>query len=201
MASGRPDWYSSIAMHGKHLTDYVCVAVDAAGNMLGIMQGWDGAALQPIAVDAAGVMKANLVLQDLSFLTVRPAYGSAIGVESYDVIPDSVETTVFSVVGQGVIYDGLLWTDCSGLPGNVSVRLYVDDNLFIDTLVSNLYNFKAYQGTPFKLILAQYNTVTDDYTIMFNAPITFESQFEVRIYQNTGVNVDFIPIISYALTP
>ena len=80
MASGTPDWYSSVAMYGKFAEEgeddkYITVGVDALGNMLALMQGKLDDVYTPIAVDAQGVMRANIILQDLIPLTIRSIYG------------------------------------------------------------------------------------------------------------------------------
>uniref|UniRef100_A0A6H1ZNT6 Uncharacterized protein n=1 Tax=viral metagenome TaxID=1070528 RepID=A0A6H1ZNT6_9ZZZZ len=84
MASGRPDWYSSVAMHGKHNNDYITVNVDELGNMLAKIQGLFGATLKTIAVDTNGIMKANLAVQDLDYLNIlSEGVGDVIATSNY----------------------------------------------------------------------------------------------------------------------
>lgn len=54
MASGKPDYYNSSAIHGLYAGTMVTIAVDADGNMLGILQGEHAGALKKIALDAGG---------------------------------------------------------------------------------------------------------------------------------------------------
>lgn len=56
MASGRPDWYSSVVIQGRHGDDYVPVGVDTDGNMIARIRGLFGAALKDITVDTDGNM-------------------------------------------------------------------------------------------------------------------------------------------------
>lgn len=200
MASGRPDWYSSIAMHGKHLTDYVCVAVDAAGNMLGIMQGWDGAALQPIAVDGAGVMKANLVLQDLSFLTVRPAYGSAIRVADGIAVPDSVETELWLVNHQGALIDGIVYALGDPDYRHVYLRIRIDGNLVLDNTFQEIMTFGASGRSSFRMSMI-YFALVGSYVAGFNQKLTFETSFSIHAYHELGADVAVNWDCCYALTP
>jgi len=108
MASGRPDWYSSVAMHGKHLNDYITVAVDADGNMLGIMQGEGPGGLDTIALDAGGRL--------------------------ITVLRDPVNDRYLSIDGDGNIvsvikgdFGGVLKTVAVDVAGNMKANLVVQD--------------------------------------------------------------------------
>jgi len=57
MASGKPDYYTSSAMHGQYAgppARYVTLNVDDLGNMLALMKGEGPGGLDTIALDAGG---------------------------------------------------------------------------------------------------------------------------------------------------
>jgi len=63
MASGRPDWYSSVAMHGRYvdppaIDQYITVGVDEVGNMIAVMTGSEAGV--PVKVDTDGVMLSRM---------------------------------------------------------------------------------------------------------------------------------------------
>jgi len=289
MASGRPDWYGSMSMHGKFGDDYKPVAVDSEGNLVAIMtgsdgvdsqviltdasgrmisilydpvndrfiaidsdgflttvlkgndggvlrtvevdgggrivtvlrdpvndrylsidadgylvsvmKGLDGATLRTIAVDANGIMKANLSVQDLNFLTVRPAYGSVVLEKDNDAIPDSEETELILIEGQGVIYDGIISSSCGDTPASYKYRIKVDGSLILDYSVTTLYNYSKSLRGRFPLIMGIYDTENHNYLAMINSIITFEESFGVYIYQTTGAARATWWDFRYALTP
>jgi len=201
MASGRPDWYGSMSMHGKFGDLYKPVAVDAEGNLIATMYGGAPGARHYIAVDDDGIMKANLALQEAAFLTVRPAYGSAQKHSFIRVVFDDDETQLFEIEGQGVVYDGLIFTNAGDTPNSFVYRLYVDDVQILNMNAQDIL-FYGFTGlNKFPMSMSVYDTTDHKYYSVLNSIITFESKFAVKIYQNTGGNVTVEWIYHYALTP
>jgi len=201
MASGRPDWYGSMTMHGKYGDEYISVALNSLGHMIAEMMGWDGVDLQRIAVDGDGVMKANLWLQELPFMTVRPAYGSAVRDAGSMDIPSGVETELFAVTDQGVLSSGMFWVSEAASRKNMAIRIKVDDVLVFDNQYLDLYHHRNFDTSGFLMGLSRYDDQNFEYVMMLQRNLTFETNIKVYCYHTYGVGVLLNWKCIYALTP
>jgi len=188
MASGRPDWYSSVSMHGKFDDKYIAIAVDTLGHMLAKMQGEKAdETLKTIAVDNDGIMKANLAVQALPTLKTRPRYGDvhyvAItrdhpGIETY--------TIPLGVAGQGYVLGGYLRHFDAVSHKTCSVELIVDGETYAkltfgalnEYVLNNMYRNPIYE--------IKYDDTGFEYIIGFPYGWTFESTFVVKVYEAVG---------------
>jgi len=186
MASGRPDWYSSVAMHGKHDEDYLMVAVDELGNMLAKMQGLFGAELMTLAVDADGIMKANLSVQDLIPLTVRSIYGAGER-ETYDAAVLSLDTTeLINIAGKGVVYGGSIYLDAGAAQGNDIVELWIDGVQVTFMSFNLLMDHEIYSSVAGFLYLTIWDGTLFKYCVCLCTGITFESSFIIKYTETHG---------------
>jgi len=187
MASGRPDWYSSVAMHGKHNNDYITLAVDNLGNMLAKMTGLFGTTLKTIAVDTNGIMKANLSVQDLPALKVRPRYGT-IGYKALSRDHPGMETwtSEINIVGTGYILGGYLRHYAAVSHKTCYVEMIVDGVAYPTLTFAGLNDFllNSYDKNPIYEI--KFDDTNFEYLVGFPYAWTFESTFVVKVYEAVG---------------
>jgi len=186
MASGRPDWYGSMSMHGKFGDLYKPVAVDTEGNLMSMMYGGPPGARHYIEVDAAGVMKANLALQDLDEMTVRVYYGAAKAVFNWHTVPVTTEDPLFTVNGKGTIYGGFF--NIHNEPGHTgdTPKLLIDDQELVSLVWSTYYHRNINKPGMYPIYINQYNPTDGDIMGCISPGATFESKVELR-YLNVHV--------------
>lgn len=189
MASGRPDWYSSVSMHGKFDDKYIAVAVDIAGHMLAKMQGEKlDETLKTIAVDDEGVMKANLSVQALPTLKTRPRYGDVHYVEITRDHPAIEEWTIpLGVVGQGYVLGGYLAHKALATHKSCYVELIVDGVSYPTLTFEELHNWaldSMYKNPVYEI---KYDDTEWEYLVGFPYGWTFESTFVVKVHEILGV--------------
>ena len=205
MASGRPDWYGSMTLHGKYtdvgVDTYKSINVDEEGNLLALMTGLIGGVYRPIAVDAGGVMRANLYAQGLNFLTVRPAYGSDIREGDDKLCNAGAMTDLFEIEGQGVIYSGMIFLtevdDGTLIKPHIQVDRVDIQNLRFD----NLYDLQVFGESKNIISLIRYDTVNGLFACVTTQLITFEEYFTMKIWNDSGANETVYWEFVYALTP
>lgn len=185
--------------YGEVLKD---IAVDTNGNIIAMMKGEYSGALKTIALDTNGIMKANLSVQDLDFLTVRPAYGNACLEGDSKICPDGDVTTLETISGRGVTCGGwCAWSSGNDVSG-VVVQILVDGNLLAYSSAASLYALGITKPDVSPTFLTKYieNTV-NSYTVGIDIGITFESSYVVKISNSTGFDVTVGYFLFYALTP
>lgn len=190
MASGRPDWYSSVAMHGKFDDKYIGIAVDIAGHMLAKMQGEKlDETLKTIAVGDDGIMKANLAVQDLMPLRVMPFYGGAerdgtsVGVE------DSHDTRLKLVTATGVILGGFWHWHDDGSAKDGLCSLHVDDKVIATMYCDGLHGKGIDDPESYPIFVTQYDDMTWYYTVCLTKGIPFERNVALYFYHTQGHNI------------
>ena len=202
MASGRPDWYSSVAMHGKHDADLITVAVDELGNMLAKMQGLFGAELKTVAVDTDGIMMANLAVQSLPSMTVRPFYTESQW-ENVSTRLDAGETdTILTIAGTGVIHGGVFWCDASDYHDSSVWYIDIDTVTIAQFRLTNLQNYAIYSPLGFPLFVLVDNPSENLIRIGIQPGLTFEESIVFRAHNDLGeLADDFGLLVWYSLIP
>jgi len=127
-------------------------------------------------------------------------YGSAIQDAGTTDCPDGVETTLFEVEGQGIIYDGLVMSGNSD-PSVTYIRIKVDDISIFYRTVLQLFNDNITGNHNFRMSVARYIAASDTFSALINAPITFDVKFNISIKQATGVQKTIYHNLLYAKTP
>lgn len=202
MASGRPDWFGTIVSAGKYDTQMIPMAVDENGALLALMKGAYDAVLKTIAVDTNGIMKANLSVQDLDFLTVRPAYGDTIRSLGTTTISPGNTTSVFSVTGRGILLPSRV--DWGGTVSRKKgqVHLFFEDVLVAASDAESLNDTSRYAPYQHPLFLHHYDDVGFTYYVSIAPGLTFETKFEVKCKNAEAAgDIDFDHEIMYALVP
>ncbi|MBA7601425.1 hypothetical protein ES703_08498 [subsurface metagenome] len=202
MASGRPDWYSSVSMHGKFDDKYIAVAVDTLGHMLAKMQGEKlDETLKTIAVDDDGIMKANLAVQTLPAMQVRPFYTELANL----MIAKNCETGTLKLLtshsGQGIILGGYISTDESVSMSAAKVMLVIDNKEVFDHSFASLEAFGLTSFDIYPVALSKYDDTGFVYCVTFAPLFTYEFSFQFYFYQATGVTRAVTGIIFRADVP
>ena len=201
MASGRPDWFGTIVAAGKYDTEYKAIELDESGAILALMKGAYDSILKTIAVDENNVMKANLSVQDLDFLTVRPAYGQSRHSSGTKTVPSGTLTDLISINGRGVVYGGTISLTSYATRKESVINISIDYVIMQSWEFEELHNVKVYPGISNPLVLCQYDDNNYNYAVFLPLPLTFETQVKISILQSYGVNQDFDYDIVYALVP
>jgi len=153
-------------------------------------------------VDADGVLKSNLAVQDLDFMTVRPAYGQAKREVASDVPCSSgSETQIITISGRGSIYSGgIWWTDIASSDA-LTVRIYSDIALLQEARIIDLFDGGHLIPGTGVLFLIHYDPVNCNYVISINTGVTFESSLTLKVYHTLGRELSISGLLYYALVP
>jgi len=201
MSSGRPDWFGTIVAAGKYDDIYIPIALDVDGFITATMKGLYDELLKTIAVDSSGVMKANLSVQDLDFLTVRPAYGEVKHLGGITPATKETTTTIYTVSGKGVILSGWMQSLAATTSEMLSYELYIDGLLLIYVSpfwVRTRYHY-APENNPIYLIC--YDELNFNYIVGVQPKITFETSFQLKVGNPYSVDYDVTWRLYYALVP
>jgi len=205
MASGRPDWYSSVAMHGKFAEEgeddqYVTVAVDNLGKMLALMTGKLGDVYTPVAVDDQGIMRANLVLQDLKRMVVTTSLGNFAETNLGHAFASNGSYALPTITGKGTIIGGwlshLTFPDIHNACG---MKMAVDG---VDTQQQSYFALKSYGiGQEWGRIvrLSKYDDTGCHYVINFNPYITFDDTLIITLYETNPAGGTFTGRLYHSL--
>jgi hypothetical protein len=180
MATGRPDYTSQALMKGMESGVTIrTVAVDASGNIIGLIKGDYGGSLKTVALDSGGRL---LVGQALVASKLSP--GAA-------VCPAGALTTITTLVGTGV---------CSSIIFNISalanshlaeLGVYVDGVRahWMSPQTMNSYGFGA--STP-HFSLTRY-AADGQCDVLLTHVFEFQSSLAIKVQANTtdqSVTVD-----------
>jgi len=207
MASGRPDWYSSVAMHGRYVEEgvtdkYITVNVDELGNMLALMQGKLNETYTPIAVDAQGIMRANLMLQGLDFLKVRPNYGQAEDETGTRNIGAGTEYSIPTISGRGATLGGFIAATSNDHVSDIEVKILMDTVEIIEAKPTDLYARRLFIPGSAPLTLSKYvDTVQYAFSMTIDKGLTFESTMVIKVNNVLGVALNTFWGIFYAIVP
>ena len=189
----RPDYYTSMVMHGFDDPLYRAVAVDEHGNIQALLRGMFGTLVKTIAVDSDGVMKANLVAQELERAIFRLSYGQAERKSHNAVVGTLTKKKVFEIEGKGIIYGGAVRALGTASHQNNTLEIVVDEKTILSEYISSLNSMRAIFPHSSPIYITGYDTIWDDYAFCFSPGITFDSKF-VFYYNNTdptyGITVD-----------
>lgn len=202
MASGRPDWYGSMTMHGKYGDAYKPINVDEEGNLLALMTGLLEGVYTPIAVDDEGIMRANLVLQDLPAMTVRPYYTEAL---IYRIIVNADALDIKQLVrktGKGIVLAGGIRASDPGLVENDMPMLAIDDVILQNHTFKFLHDEKCWHPGDTLMHLTGYDVQGNRHCkIALQPGITFETSISL-LYEEVNDNTPSIYVeLAYALVP
>lgn len=202
MASGRPDWFGTIVSAGKYDTTFIPIAVDVNGNIIALIKGDEAGTLRTIAVDSGGIMKANLSVQDLDFLTVRPAYGQARGVVDSKACPNGQTTTLETFAGRGVMLGGWVKWGAAASQKTVELRVDIDGSEIVSLSAAELYVW----GITVPGVTPTFVRLFDDdpevnYVIAVQSGLTFESTIAFKIDNPSGTEATMYYWLYYALVP
>lgn len=190
-------------MTGQYADILKPIAIDENGLMLAKMTGLHNSTLKTIAVDTDGVMKANLAVQSLPAMTIRPFYTETKFLTRVNfTIPPTTESDIFTISGQGVVTGGWLFTTRDTWANSCKIEIWVDGTEIIrmdmDTLDLDKINLVGISP----LMLLQYNTTDDRYTMGINGPITFESSLVIKGDNEVAGDVTLdLGYLFYALIP
>lgn len=201
MPSGRPDWFGTIVAAGKYGDTYLPIALDVDGFITATMKGVYDAVLKTIAVDSDGIMKANLSVQDLDFLTVRPAYGQVRrGTGSVSITADSTET-IATITGKGLVIGG--WFRWAGASSEASIAPIIKcDEVVVEQLAANVLNtYQQYPSTANPLYLIKYDDTYFSYIVGICPGLTFETSFEMAANNPYAAAHSIAYHVFYALVP
>jgi len=200
MASGKPDYHNDSIISGKYAATFVPVGVDVNGNMLAIMQGDFGGALQTIAVDAAGRMIANLGAQDMPVVTISNTPGDPVHqLITYNFLGIGTEDVV-DVTGSGVILGGWL-QHSAGISHKACQYSFYIDGVWCavdDFEHMNFYNMTDQANYFFNL--SRYDDINFEYVVLFTPGIYFKTSMKLRIHELVGAST-CLGFILYTLTP
>jgi len=207
MASGRPDWYSSVALHGRYVEEgeidkYITVNLDELGNMLALMRGEGPAGLDTIALDAAGNMKANLAVQSLPAMTVRPYYTEAQMVGGTKTITTGVTWSMQTIRGTGIIYGGSIYWHETESRYAMHLSIEVEEVEIFAMATEAIFDkgLTEFSGSP--AYVRRYETPDHYYYELGIQPnLTFEDKIELKMFNPYGESVTVTWIFWYALIP
>jgi len=175
MADDRPDYYMSTVIKGFDDPDYVSLACDEHGNLQALLRGSFGGLIRTIAVDNDGVMRANLVAQELTRSITRINQGGAL-VETFDQTWNTIPAlTLFTIEGTGIIYDGWIYVTGGGAHENDTLVLVIDGSEICAATIKSLYEWDITTSGPGALYLIKYDTIFKNFVIGIRGGVTFES--------------------------
>ena len=181
---------------------YRTVSLDPNGNLIALMKGLDGVTLRTIAVDASGVMKANLSAQSFDFLRVRPVYGESQMADSgYITIHDGVWTSVFSATGRGAILGGHVSMVGGAAMANMNIRIQVEGVTLASHRYDEMDGLQLYNDPQLPVSLLEYDPVSPYGIIRIGSNLTFETSVDVSSYQSSGTDKLVRGVIYYSLVP
>ena len=201
MPSGRPDWFGTIVAAGQYDTQMIAIGVDVSGNIIAVMKGDYSDVLKTIAVDANGIMKANLSVQDLDFLTVRPAYGEAVEAHGTEAISASSTETLKTVTGRGVVIGGWFSFGIGQTHKSIECGIKTEGTVVQQEAASVLNGRKHYTPGCQPLYLSLYDDIGFDYCVGISKGLTFETSFDMFVKNPYAFETTVIWFLFYALVP
>ncbi len=198
MPSGRPDWFGTIVAAGKYDTTFIPIGLDETGAILALMKGAYDSVLKTIAVDSTGVMKANISVQDLAELIMRPKYGAGTAGDIQVVCSAGTTTTLLTVNAKGMIYWGHLYA-----PGAVDHQtdqpiLYLDESLISSQSFGTLRArriTKPHEGSMYTIL---FDDTLYDYGVGIGPQHTFESKVELKYNNKSAESITVFGGLIYA---
>lgn len=188
-------------LKGHHNTTPTVVALDSGGNIFAVMKGDYDDVLKTIAVDSSGIMKANLSVQDLDFLTVRPAYGGAAIKQTQKSVPSGELTTIHTISGRGIVYGTMVEWYSTASRRDSQFVVYADGEAIAGDWASALNNLGFYAGADSPIVLIKYDDDNFQYVVGVKSGITFETSMAFKMLQNYGSDQTYACTTVYALVP
>lgn len=203
MGFDKPDWYTSVILHGWDGTDHLPILVDDKGNLLALMRGSHGLGYKTIEVDDDGAMRANLFVQDLDFLTVRPAYGQAQSKVDSKLCGATATTTLETIPGRGVILGGgVQWGHLHDDLENMELRIDVDGSKLISLSAYELFWWAINKPQMEPIYITRYKPVAPtSFRLEINMGLTFETSIAFKVVNYYASAYDAYYWIYYALVP
>lgn len=199
MPTGRPDWYSNVALSGQYDTTLIPVIVDSDGHILAAMKGDYAGALKTVAVDTNGIMKANLFVQDLAELITRPKYGEGQQAARNAAVNASDFTDLANIDGRGILYGGTVRLQTTTDQYQDFVYVYIDGNAYQWKAFVNMNRFGFIRPDAPTLVLTCYDRVHYEFACTLPGNITFETNLTIKYYENGGNTPIVNSQVCYAL--
>jgi len=178
------------------------IAVDANGQIVAVIKGQYLGNPATVALDANGLIKVNLTVQDLNYLKVRPIYGQALSSKQVLLAVLSGETkTVHLITGRGAVIGLYLYIHAGFDISSSIFRLYTDTLEALGMTFQEIYNYfpKNWPG-PIPT-LSEWVSALGYVTINMGPGITFESSIKISIYNSTANTFYLDSNLLYALVP
>ena len=188
-------------IQGENGGGLVTVAVDAQGRIISLMHGDFGGVIKTIAVDTNGVMKANLVAQDVAKLYAYVTSGKAEtlayeGTTNNMLIADGV-----MISEHGTILGGYCAMKIAGPAAPYDIEVKVDGDSLGKLLVSEWIELGHTKGNGFPFtVLTAPKSVGEWTVVQFAHDIAFDTSFQFLIHNNFD-SIDYQCDVHYAVTP
>lgn len=186
MADDRPDYYLSTVIKGFDDPVYRSVAVDEHGNLLGLLQGHFDSVVKTIAVDADGVMKANLVAQQLTRAITKLSHGEAIRGAWAVTVPALTQLEIFNSDMEGIMYGGFNYLAATADHSADVLEFKIDGNIALQITWRQLNERGLVFPISALMYLLVYDNVFYKYSAGFMGGLTFESNITFNYTNNHG---------------
>ena len=200
--SDRPDWHAQTLIKGSYGGTLIPIAVDAAGNLLALIQGDYLGTPITVQTDVNGLIKVNLTVQDLNYMKMRPVYGQ----RRFDSFGDTLAsssawTDVFSIAGRGAVIGGWIGFT-AGFNANAQYyAMDVDGATIVENSPDVFYTDNLIHDANYPLSSLYYDPVGKTFILMIGTAITFETSFVLAAHQDSGSPQYLGSEIYYALVP
>jgi len=186
MGFDKPDWYTSVILHGKHDSDHLPILVDEFGNLLSLMKGAYNSALKTIAVDGDGIMKANIAVQDIAGLTVREGFGSPHRLDTTMALDPGETGYMEGIEGRGTIYWGRLWLEAGASHKADTIKGYLDETLVSDVTWVEMSDWGLIPIWINLFGLVQYDDAKYQYRMGIKPLTPFDEYFDLTYINNSA---------------
>lgn len=189
-------------MTGQYADILKPIAIDQDGLMLAKMTGLFESALKTIAVDTNGVMKANLAVQSLPAMTIRPFYTETKHLNVGIHLEIGEEDRMLIINDPGIINGGVCWADVTDYHDSTLWYIKIDGVEIAAIRLTNLQNYgidEAY-GIPFFILVDE--SASNLIRLGVQPGLTFETSFEIRVKNSAAETADdFGALLWYSLVP
>ena len=141
----------------------------------------------------------NVVAQDLGELINRPKYGAGDSVYGIKSCGAGVDTLVATISGKGVLYGGWMFMDSLVSHKKDGPSIYTDGNQVSALNMEDKDKYNFISPGQASWYLTRYDDVNFIYALAFTAGITFETEWKLIWYNDTGTNINIGYHVIYAL--
>lgn len=201
MAHGAADYYK--------MTDILAQSI---GNLLVDINAQSLAALSVDIISATlgtididilaqtiGNIKMDINAQSVARLFNRPLYGGCLVSTGYGNVDDLSFAVPITINGTGRIYGGFVEIFAAADVGHSYVYLQFDDVVTEKQDIEDMMRSNIVFPVGSHPYLAQYDQVSDYYSVVMQSDVTFEEKCEVTIFNASGANFGYKAWLSYAV--